>query len=132
MFVPSDRTVSHSMPPFPPMLRSFRGGKGEQQVDQGLHPQQSPLVMRLGCHVCHQVLESTMDGYPGLPNVSMDLGHPPPHPEFLVALLMEHHFNEPRLRHRLITQLLSFFLWWSPNRCSSSSGSSTTYKKNQI
>ncbi|OCT62701.1 hypothetical protein XELAEV_18043790mg [Xenopus laevis] len=113
------RTVSPSMLPFPPMLRSFRGWRGSS---------------RLGCH---QVLESTMDGHLGLPNLSMDLGHLPPHPEFLAALLMEHRLHgshhcddEPQLCHRLITQSPFFLLWWSPNGCST--GSSTIYNKNQI
>ncbi|OCT72356.1 hypothetical protein XELAEV_18035333mg [Xenopus laevis] len=134
-FVPSDRTVSPSMPPFLLMLRSFRGWRGSSRWTRDFTLSRAPWSLRLGCLGCHQVLESTMDGHLGLPNISMDLGHPPPHPEFLAALLVEHRLhgshhrvNEPRLC-RLITQSLSFLLWWSPNCCS---GSSTTYKKNQI
>ncbi|OCT63418.1 hypothetical protein XELAEV_18044513mg [Xenopus laevis] len=128
-----------SFPLFPPMLRSFRGWRGSSRWTSEFTLSRAPWSVRLGCHGCHQVLESTMDGHPSLPNISMDLGHPPPHPEFLTALLMEHRLhcshhcvNEPQLCRRLITQLPSFLLLWSPNCCSSSSGSSTTYKKNPI
>ncbi|OCT75150.1 hypothetical protein XELAEV_18034140mg, partial [Xenopus laevis] len=128
------KTVSPSMPPFPPMLRSFRGWRGSSRWTRDFTLNRAPWSVRLGCH---QVLESMMDGHLGLPNVSMDLGHPLPHPEFLAVLLMEHRLHsshhcvdERWLCRRLITQSPSFLLWWSPNCCSS--GSSTTYKKNQI
>ncbi|OCT97816.1 hypothetical protein XELAEV_18010047mg [Xenopus laevis] len=120
------------MPPCPPMLRSFRGWWGSSRWTRDFTLSRAPWSVRLGCH---QILESTIDGHPGLPNLSMDLGHPPPHPEFLAALLMEHRLHgshhrvdKPRLRRRLITQSPSFLLWWFPN-CCSSSGSSTTTRK---
>ncbi|OCU00577.1 hypothetical protein XELAEV_18006355mg [Xenopus laevis] len=132
--VPSDRIVSPSMPPFPLMLRSFRGWRGSSRWTRDFTLSRAPWSVRLGCH---QVLESTMDGHQGLPNLSMDLCHPRLLPEFLAALLMEHrlhgshhHVKKSRLRHRLMTQSPSFLQWWSPNCCSS--GGSMTDKKNQI
>ncbi|OCT64013.1 hypothetical protein XELAEV_18045112mg [Xenopus laevis] len=102
------------MPPFPPIMRSFRGWSGSSRWSRDFTFSRAPWSLRLGCH---QVLESTMNGHPCLPHLCMDLGHPPPHPEFLAAMLMEHwlhgshhRVDKHRLRHKSITQSQSFLL----------------------